>query len=232
MTDLADLILTLNTTRPTEQQLIAPAIEWRVVPGFERYKVSNTGFVKSFTRDERGIDLTFFYDRRGYPTVRLYSGPGKKRSISVHRVVSAAFLGEPTGPVVRHLDDDKLNNNVSNLAYGTYSQNTIDSVVNGGHYSASKTHCIRGHEFTEENTRRDKSNGRQCRACCNERARRQRIENPKPPITHCQRGHELAGDNIFTRTRADGSVTRVCRICFAVARTRYSQNIQARKLAK
>lgn len=31
--------------------------------------------------------------------------------------------------------------------------------------NARKTHCIRGHKFTPENTRRDNSGGRSCRAC-------------------------------------------------------------------
>jgi|GEM_PF-1391953 len=37
--------------------------------------------------------------------------------------------------------------------------------------NGAKTHCKRGHEFTEENTRVTSSGGRQCRACAVERGR-------------------------------------------------------------
>lgn len=34
-------------------------------------------------------------------------------------------------PVVRHIDDNKLNNNINNLEWGTYSENTKDAIRNG-----------------------------------------------------------------------------------------------------
>lgn len=36
-------------------------------------------------------------------------------------------------------------------------------------------------------------------------------------ITHCAKGHELAGDNLVTLTRKSGTVRRVCRACRAQA---------------
>jgi hypothetical protein len=209
--------------------------EWRTVPGYRHYKVSNTGRVISFAKFSDGIELKFAYDKRGYPHVKLYQDH-HGTSTSVHRVVASAFLGEPTGPVVRHLDDDKNNNYVSNLAYGTYKQNSIEAVENGKNFCANKTHCLHGHEFTAENTRIVSDKGhrraRHCKTCTNERARGYRIARPKPRVTHCQRGHELSTDNTFTRTRNDGSVTRVCRICFAVQRAEMGRNLIARREAR
>lgn len=46
---------------------------------------------------------------------------------------------------------------------------------------SKQSHCIHGHEFTEENTYRKLSNGtRVCRACAAFRQRRLRMLNPEP----------------------------------------------------
>ena len=46
-----------------------------------------------------------------------------------------------------------------------------------GGVNRGKTHCIHGHEFTPENTRISKTNGRCCRTCARERARSIRAVN-------------------------------------------------------
>jgi len=53
-----------------------------------------------------------------------------------------------------------------------------ENAMRGNNWSAKnarKTHCVNGHEFTEENTyRRIGSNHRVCRTCCRDRSRRAR----------------------------------------------------------
>ena len=51
-----------------------------------------------------------------------------------------------------HNDGDFENNRLSNLRWGTKSENTLDSVKHGTHNNARKTRCPQGHEYTEENT--------------------------------------------------------------------------------
>lgn len=79
-----------------------------------------------------------------------------------------------------------------------------------------KTHCPRGHEYTEENTRLAKTYcgfSRQCRLCPRQK-RRERGLKPNPWIefqrarTHCLRGHELIPENIL---RYGGQ--RQCKAC-------------------
>lgn len=41
----------------------------------------------------------------------------------------------------------------------------------------------------------------------------QRADNRKPQLTHCKRGHALAGDNVRLVHRASGRVERWCRTC-------------------
>lgn len=96
----------------------------------------------------------------------------KQQHYRVHALVAEVFLGpRPEGMFVCHKDDVRTNNRLSNLYYGTHSENTVDSVRNGTHNNARKTHCKRGHEFTPENTYILKTGSRSCKACAQERNR-------------------------------------------------------------
>lgn len=148
-------------------------IEWRPVIGYEgRYSVSNDGQVKSLRvppsggrRGKREMLMKLCPNAKGYPTVVLSSGgPGKQTRFLVHRLMAAAFFG-PSDQDVRHLDDVPGNNTLSNLAYGTQSQNEYDKIRNGNHHQVRKTHCPRNHPYSEENTYRPPSGGRYCREC-------------------------------------------------------------------
>lgn len=59
----------------------------------------------------------------GYKYYRL-SKDNKKKMYYAHRLVAEAFLSNPDNlPVVNHKDGNKLNNNVDNLEWCTYSEN-------------------------------------------------------------------------------------------------------------
>lgn len=132
--------------------------EWRAVPGHPNYRVSSQGVV----RHQDGQPLSAPKDNNGYPYVNL----GGKR-IRIHRLVTAAFLGDPSeGTVVRHLDGNPANNCIENLEYGTFRENMLDIVRHGRNVNANKTHCKRGHLLAEPNLRnRPGRNGRECLAC-------------------------------------------------------------------
>lgn len=60
----------------------------------------------------------------GYKYYRL-SKNNKKKMFYAHRLVAEYFIDNPNNlPVVNHKDGNKLNNNVENLEWVTYSQNT------------------------------------------------------------------------------------------------------------
>ena len=64
----------------------------------------------------------------GYPTVRLTG----KKTRTVHSLVADAFIGLcPTGMEVRHRDGDRTNPALSNLLYGTPTQNREDQYRHG-----------------------------------------------------------------------------------------------------
>ena len=159
--------------------------EWRPVVGWEGlYEVSNEGRVRSLDRvvphatsghlTLRGKILAPFRKPDMYWMVALTFG-GKKRYATVHRLVAEAFIPNPDAfPVVRHADDNRDDNRVSNLAWGTYADNGNDAVRNGRNFWRNKTHCVNGHEFTEENTLYDSEGRRQCRICTNKRGKESR----------------------------------------------------------
>lgn len=64
-----------------------------------------------------------------YVLVNYISGKKKKR---LHRVVAETFIENPHGyPIVMHIDNNKKNNHVSNLMWGTVSMNTQQAVDDG-----------------------------------------------------------------------------------------------------
>lgn len=67
-----------------------------------------------------------------------------------------------------HLDGDPGNNRLSNLKYGSHSENMSDSLAHGTHYNASKESCPRGHPYDYFTP----SGRRECRRCMSERSRR------------------------------------------------------------
>ena len=113
--------------------------EWRPVPGYEgQYEVSNLGRVRSMSRTVtyrggaprqlRTCEIRCRPGGNGYPRVCL-SGQLKL----IHSLVAEAFLGpRPEGQEVRHLNGDRADPRLSNLAYGTPSQNWRDCYDYGG----------------------------------------------------------------------------------------------------
>ncbi|KOF56637.1 MULTISPECIES: NUMOD4 motif-containing HNH endonuclease [Clostridium] len=113
---------------------------WKDIPGYEgRYQASNVGRIRSLDRYVTQIGRT------GKPFTRLLKGkilkPGRynqdgrvsvvlghgANGSPVHHLIALTFLGDrPKGYDVRHLDGNPQNNKLSNLAYGTRTQNILD----------------------------------------------------------------------------------------------------------
>jgi hypothetical protein len=142
--------------------------EWRQIPGFPDYFVSDLGRVLSRRRRKPCILAGQVVE--GYRRVMLFAD--KRVSRSVHSLVAEAFIGpRPDGLEIRHLNGDPLDCRIENLAYGTHVDNMRDRVQHGRHPMKSKTHCPQQHEYTPENTVVEAGNRRRCRACKNARQR-------------------------------------------------------------
>lgn len=150
---------------------------WRPVPGYEgHYEVSDIGRVRSLKTTPPRIKRADAATRNGYPVVTLWIA-NKGVTKYVHALVALAFIGpKPEGQEVRHLDDVKTNCLLTNITYGTRTENMLDRVRNGIHNNGNsvKTHCPRNHPYNETNTYTSAKGQRSCRLCrqINKRARR------------------------------------------------------------
>jgi len=105
---------------------------WLPIPRFEgSYEVSNLGRVRSMARKGRINNRILKGMKCEYVTVALYKNK-ERVCYKVHHLVITTFKGPcPIGHEVRHLDDRKYNNKLSNLTYGTRHQNIADRRENG-----------------------------------------------------------------------------------------------------
>ena len=112
--------------------------EWKPINDFEGfYEVSNFGRVRSLDRfvlcpnqygkdamyRRKGKVLKFALHRDNYWLVTLHKNSTKKTFL-VHRLVASAFIPNPDNLIeINHIDENKLNNHVSNLEWTTRMQN-------------------------------------------------------------------------------------------------------------
>lgn len=110
---------------------------WKDIEGYEgKYQVSNMGRIK-FLKFKKIRILRSEKDVNGYLRVTLHKNGIIKR-YKVHRLVAQAFIPNPNNlPQVNHKDEDKTNNNVSNLEwcdakynmnYGTARKRMIEKI--------------------------------------------------------------------------------------------------------
>ncbi len=110
--------------------------EWRDIPGYDRYQVSDYGRVRSIRRhgykvlkgySVRELKVGFGGIRKGKVIAIAVSLSGKKQQ--VHRLVLLAFRGPcPARMMGCHNDGDPTNNNFSNLRWDTHEANMADMI--------------------------------------------------------------------------------------------------------
>lgn len=110
---------------------------FRQIPGFPRYAINENGTVISVCNG-RGKNRTWAEAKRLRPStakdgyLRLCLSDGREQTALVHALVLITFVGpRPIGMQCRHIDGCKTNNHVSNLAWGTSSENHQDKLLHG-----------------------------------------------------------------------------------------------------
>lgn len=119
--------------------------EWKPIPGFEGYEVSNTGYVRSWKPINQSapppikpLIMQTHTTPRGYLTVSLYRGD-KRKNLRVHRIVLAAFVSAcPEGMEGAHLDGNPSNNRLDNLKWTTHTENNSHKKLHGTHQVGEK----------------------------------------------------------------------------------------------
>jgi hypothetical protein len=103
---------------------------WQPIPGFPGYEASDNGDIRSLKGKTPRI-LKPIPQKDGYWYVFLYT-PKSRPKVYVQRAVLAAFCGEPpAGQEARHLDGNRSDNRLENLAWGTPTDNCEDKRRHG-----------------------------------------------------------------------------------------------------
>lgn len=103
-------------------------IEWRAVPGYPEYLISEYGFVvRKKDSEPKAINKA----GRGYLVVRF----SDRKTNYIHSLVLEAFVGpRPFGYVACHNDGDIYNNHYTNLRWDTQANNNRDKELHGTNY--------------------------------------------------------------------------------------------------
>lgn len=114
-------------------------MELKPIPSYPGYKITREGKVWS---DKSNWWLKSKIHKFGrnklisYNMVNLFTVDKKVRVVPIYRLLLEAFVGpRPEGMVGRHLDGDSLNDDLDNLCWGTYLENTQDMTK---HYEQGK----------------------------------------------------------------------------------------------
>lgn len=124
---------------------------WVPLKGFEStHEISSDGEVKSLSRVIYNSGIGSYYENpekvlkptlnhaKGYLKVGIRVN-GKNHQRYIHRLLYETFVGDiPEGYEINHIDEDNLNNDLSNLECVTPIQNK--------HHGTRITRCAKGHE--------------------------------------------------------------------------------------
>lgn len=119
--------------------------DWKEIKSYKGlYWISSRGEVKSKKRQgSSGRMLKQSLTTTGYQRVILCKNQ-KKKQFKIHQLVAEAYISNPHNrPLVLHGDGNKLNNNSTNLYWGSYTDNANDKI----------RHKLKGR-------------GRWCKQCC------------------------------------------------------------------
>lgn len=110
--------------------------EWRKIPGYSDYEISDIGEIRSIERTKkyksgRVIELKAKSKKlrkhpvNGFLMTDLIDDKGKRNTVYPHKAVAMAFLknNHPRKQkIVIHLDGNISNNNIDNLKWSSYSE--------------------------------------------------------------------------------------------------------------
>ena len=148
--------------------------EWKDIPHFNGFQVSNDGRV----RNKHGRILKGSINNNGYQMVHLRT-KDKNKLCTVHRLVAEAFIPNPDNlPFVNHKDENKLNNEAENLEWCTSSYNMnygtcrkrISKTKRNNTYNTKPVRCIelrKTYPSTREAERQTGIDCSQISAVCN-----------------------------------------------------------------
>lgn len=135
---------------------------WKPVVDYEGlYEISNYGRLRSYYKkngrgiiDDKGYLMKIKSDKAGYQVVGLTKN-SKQTVLKVHRLVAEAFLedfneADKLGYHVDHIDENKRNNNVSNLQMLSHFDNCYKRTGYNAFQLLKAIHLNTGKEYIFE----------------------------------------------------------------------------------
>lgn len=93
---------------------------WRESALFPLYAVSTRGEVRVIKTNKI---LKNFLNKDGYACITLTNKSGRRQTVKMHRLVAMTFIPNTENkPTVHHIDGNRANNNIENLEWRTYKE--------------------------------------------------------------------------------------------------------------
>ena len=120
---------------------------WKKIKQCENYSINENGEIRNDITGK--LKRPYINKANGYLTVDLWKD-NKPFKVTVHRLLAEAFIPNPEGKLtVDHKDGDRLNNNLENLRWATYSeQNSRFNSI------GVRSQCIRVTHYAEKRKKR------------------------------------------------------------------------------
>lgn len=118
-------------------------IEWRPIPGWPEYEVSEFGGLRRLMKGPGAKSARLLNPWRnkktGYFEIALWRNNCGYRT-TMHRIVALTFLSPPPSPqhLVAHNDGTRDNNHWRNLRWATQRENVADTIWHGTHNRGSR----------------------------------------------------------------------------------------------
>jgi hypothetical protein len=133
--------------------------EWRIIPGFPEYAVSDLGRVRRCVESQKGNlpkVLKPWVNNQGYQIITVFAN-GKPSRKQISRLVCEAFHGPPPTQEhhAAHGDGDPSNNKPANLRWATRTENMADCLIHGTRAMGAR----HGRSTKPERTPRGSSHG-------------------------------------------------------------------------
>lgn len=114
-----------------------PNEEWRTIPDYSNYMVSNLGRFKNLKTNK----ILQQYVVMNYLKVPLRNDDGTRKMVASHRIVAFVFIGTNDKSLhINHKDENKLNNIAGNLEFCTIEYNNNYGTRNNRISNAQRNH--------------------------------------------------------------------------------------------